>query len=1025
MSTFIFKRISLLLGLFVAISVCNATSLTREPLRASAGVVQFAYDSYSVNESAGLASIALVRTGGSDGTVSVSYTTRNGTALEGQDYTGVSGTVVFGPGETSKTISIPIIDDNLNEDDETVFIDLIGDAVGLPNSATLTIIDNDPIPTISINNISVLEGDDGTTDAVFTVSLSAPSGRTIQVDYSTQDNTAIEGGDYFGVSGTLVIPAGESSGSITVQVIGDTQIEPNETFYVSLHRPINVSITNSQGVCTILDDDSLPARASISDASIVEGNSGTQMMVFNVTLTDNMVSGGINILYSTTSGTATSGTDFVATSGTLNIARGRLTGTISVPIIGDTMYEPDETFSLNIYSNVALFAPRQATGTIVNDDAVPTVSISDPSIAEGNVGTTTLVYTVSLSNPSYQPVTVSFATRAGTGATDGVDYIGQTGQLVFNPGEVTKTVSVVVNSNTTYEPTKVVYVDLSNPIDATMPGGTTQETGQGQILNDDPQMPVIAIGNVSVVETNKGYVDAVLPVTLSSASTQTVTVAYATANGTALAGQDYVAASGTVTFAPGTTSATITVKVKGDRKKESNETFSVNLSNPSNGLFGNSSSGVVTIVNDDGLPKLWISNASMKEGDGGSKPMQFAVRLQKNMLTTVTVSYATVNGTALAGRDYVAASGTLTFAPGETQKTISVSIIGDLLNEPDETFFVKLSNPSGAQIQDGSATGTIQNDDAKPVLSVSNVTVTEGNSGTTPAMFWIRLSAASGETVKVNYSTEDGTASSRSDYVSTSGALVFNPGETAKSVVVLVKGDVVPELDETFYVHLTGASNATICTARGTGTIKDDDARSIICQFTDLMAYIRSLSADVFRKPSENNRSDLLKSISGANCALQRGDLFSAQFGLKGVLNGLSDAGRNGWVTQDDCRKDLYKRASGIGIFDQSSSAYSKSEDVIQATEDVQTPTTFGLEQNYPNPFNPTTTIRYSLREPGMVSLKVYDVLGRVVADLVEELQVAGVHSVQFNADRLPSGTYVYRINAGSFSDTKKLLLMK
>jgi chitinase len=192
------------------------------------------------------------------------------------------------------------------------------------------------------------------------------------------------------------------------------------------------------------------------------------------------------------------------------------------------------------------------------------------------------------------------------------------------------------------------------------------------------------------------------------------------------------------------------------------------------------------------------------------------------------VSYATADGTAKAGSDYTATGGTLSFAPGELRKTISVVIRGDTTYEPDESFLLNLANPSGATIADGQGVGAILNDDAAPPpplpsLSIGNVSVQEGNSGTTPATFTVTLSAPSASTVTVHYTTSPGTAAAGSDFTARSGTITFAPGQTRQTVSIPVVGDTAVEGNEAFVVRLSSPVNAVIGTAQATGTILDDD----------------------------------------------------------------------------------------------------------------------------------------------------------------------------------------------------------
>ena len=223
---------------------------------------------------------------------------------------------------------------------------------------------------------------------------------------------------------------------------------------------------------------------------------------------------------------------------------------------------------------------------------------------------------------------------------------------------------------------------------------------------------------------------------------------------------------------------------------------------------------------------LSINDVTVTEGNAGTTSAVFTVTLSTATSQTVTVNYATANGTATEGSDYTAASGTLTFAPGVTSQTLTVAVLGDTRNEANETFFVNLSTPSNATIADGQGQGTILNDDAAlPGLSINNVTVTEGNTGTTSAVFTVTLSAASSQTVTVNYATADSKATAGSDYTATAGTLTFAPGVTSQTITVSVLGDTVKEPTETFYVNLSNATNATIVSGRGRGTILDDDKK--------------------------------------------------------------------------------------------------------------------------------------------------------------------------------------------------------
>jgi hypothetical protein len=350
------------------------------------------------------------------------------------------------------------------------------------------------------------------------------------------------------------------------------------------------------------------------------------------------------------------------------------------------------------------------------------------------------------------------------------------------------------------------------------------------------QPVAMSISSPTVVEGNAGTVAAVFTVTLASPSDHDVSVDFATADLTpdqeywyggaaATAGVDYTATSGTLTIPAGQTSGTISVSVIGDRIGEPNELFFVNLSNPVHANIADPRA-VGTIFDDEPYVSMdYYSEAVVVEGNTGTKPMTFTVVLSTVYDVSVTVDYYTTDGSALAGSDYQEASGTVTFAPGETVQTLTVQVIGDTQQEDDEYFYVNLANATHASIGTATKAGYIVNDDTPPTISIGDASVVEGNSGTTPMTFTVSLSSVSGQGVWVNYTTANNTAkTSDNDYVPTSGSIYFAPGETIQTITVSIVGDTKKEKDERFYVKLSGADGATIADNQGVGTILNDDA---------------------------------------------------------------------------------------------------------------------------------------------------------------------------------------------------------
>ncbi len=226
-------------------------------------------------------------------------------------------------------------------------------------------------------------------------------------------------------------------------------------------------------------------------------------------------------------------------------------------------------------------------------------------------------------------------------------------------------------------------------------------------------------------------------------------------------------------------------------------------------------------------PGITITGGSVLEGNSGATPLVFNVTLSAAAPSSVTVNFTTVGGTATAGNDFVSQSGTVSFAPGEVLKTISIDVVGDTTYESNELFTVALSGVTGnATIKTASATGTITNDDAQPAVATLSISSVSALESVGAFAFTVTLSSASTSSVSVRFATANGTATSSgraADYSSTSGTLTFNPGETSKTIFVAVRNDASVEPDETFFVSLSRASGASIAVGRGIGTIRNDD----------------------------------------------------------------------------------------------------------------------------------------------------------------------------------------------------------
>ncbi len=582
-----------------------------------------------------------------------------------------------------------------------------------------------------------------------------------------------------------------------------------------------------------------PTLTVTAPASIPEGNSGTSTATFTVSLDSPAPAGGVSFTIDTQDGSASAGSDYVAISAASgSIAANASSTTIDVTINGDTVHEGDETFLVKL-SNIQHTANSTASviATITDDDPAPTISVADATVIEGNSGTATANFAVTLSNPSATDVTFTAQTMDGTATTADNDYVALDAATITIPARsVNGTVQVIVNGDTNIEPDENFSLLLSNAS-----GGTLANTSAtGTIQNDDSVTPTISINNVTQAEGDSGTSNFTFTVSsnVNAPAPDGYTVSIATADGTATAGEDYVATppAATVTIPAGMSSVQFAVVVNGDRKIEPNETFSVTLSNAPAGTQLGTAVGIGTIVNDDAAPALSVANASISEGDSGTQTLNFTVHLSSPATQGgVQFDVATADGTATTSdHDYVAnALAGQTIAEGQQDFTFAVTINGDTTFEPDETFSVRVTNIVGASNAGATvtATGTILNDDSKPTLSVADASVIEGNSGTNPALFTATLSSPAptgGVTFKIN--TADGSATvADHDYVAVVNATgTIAAGATSTTFTVTVNSDAIVEPNETFTVNISAITNAGNTTASATGTILNDDDLSIM-----------------------------------------------------------------------------------------------------------------------------------------------------------------------------------------------------
>lgn len=430
--------------------------------------------------------------------VTINYTTGDGSATAADnDYQAATSSIIIPLNGTSGVIPVNVNGDTKFEGNETFTVTLTSATnatLGSPVAATGTINNDDTQPVMSIEPaVSASEGNAGNTPFVFNVTLSNASSSAVSANFLATDISALQSdNDYLPAAGIVTIPANLTAGSLTVNVVGDTKFETGETFSVTLSAPSGGTLGTAVSTGTITNDD-LPPVVSIDNVSLSEGDAGTT--AFNFTVSLSQASGvAAAVDFTTNDGSATlAHNDYQTASGTVNFTPGVASQPVTVLVNGDQIQEGDETFTVNLSSPVNVQSGTlTGTGTILNDDAVPSISVGDAAIAEGDAGTTGLLFTVSLSNPTDQAVTVQYQTNDGTGTLADNDYQQASGQLIIPAKTLSAPVTVQLNGDVCGEADETFTLDLSSPSGAAIADGS----GTGTIQNDDdataPAVTVLA-----------------------------------------------------------------------------------------------------------------------------------------------------------------------------------------------------------------------------------------------------------------------------------------------------------------------------------------------------------------------------------------------------------------------------------------------------------------------------------------------------------------------------------------------------
>ncbi len=662
--------------------------------------------------------------------VTVNYTTVNGTAKSGADYSTITGSVTFYSFQITKTIEVPIVDDSIYEDNETLYMDISNSSHGyvVTRSRGSGKIYDDDRPPLEAKIYNRYEYEDDTNwDLKFTVGLNQTAPNDITMHYTTIDDSAIAGEDYIANSGTLTIAKGTQYGYIPITIIGDTTPESNENFKVKISSISEGTITRDTAWGTIRNDDAIKVYMDSYDTQ--EGNIGDHnKMRFKVYLAkDYPLDTPLTIHYQTQDGSstpsATSSSDYISKSGDITFNKGDRVKDIFVDIIGDNTIEENEFLQMNL-SGSSYIVTTHSQALILNDDGeYPTISLSssDYSIVEGNTSSKNLDFIFNLSSSALNGSSFHYETWNGTATTEDSDYIYTHGDMTIPEGTTSFKISVPINGDTKIEDDETFYFGFTNLNKLNY--GTTNEA-MATILNDDGSYPTLSFtkDSFSINEGNSSLKDLNFTLQLDAPALENSHFDYYTLDSSAKANEDYIKVDRTTFNIPkDATSITIPIKIKGDTTIENDEKFYLKIDNETDNLKIQGKQQVEgIIINDDGsYPKLDIEkpNYSSYEGNSSTHTIDIKLVLDKPALNNTFIDYYTYDKSAQDGssssedNDYIGISGKLNIPKDSTSATLQVTINGDRNIEPNELFILALNNPKNLTLGRRSTGVYILNDD--------------------------------------------------------------------------------------------------------------------------------------------------------------------------------------------------------------------------------------------------------------------------------------------------------------------------
>lgn len=804
----------------------------------AAGTMSFCRASYNVSEpDAGFttqATVVVTRTGGTQGTVSATYSSTGGSATAGSDYSAISGgTVTMADGISRAMFDIDVLGDDVYDPGEEITLALSGTAVvPNPDNANIIILDNDPAPVITLatNNYNV---DENAGQVVLTVNRTNASENAVTVDYATANGTAVAGAsattpgaDFVTSSGTLTFLPDDTAHTIIVPIVDETDYEADETFTLNLSAFSGGAVAGafSSATVNIVNDDAQPAGTlQFNNAGFTVSENETVTVYVTRTGGSN---GVVSAMYETIDGTAVSNgstPDFIATSGSVIFADGVSVQPIVISLIDDAVAENSESFTLALTGatgGAQLGSVIESTLSISdNDTAGVTVGAVSGSTSEaGGVAS----FTVALDSQPIDTVTIPISSEdPGEGTVSAAN-------LIFTAENWSTLQSVVVTGvNDTDVDGDVVYTvkvgEPSSVADEKYNALTDLDTADVSLTNidDDTVSVAFQLPSSSTVDESSGAhaISVIMKVSSGGSITNPVNVDVIDAGtGSANSTLDYnTFGTQTVTFASGSNhnaTQTVVIDVLDDSLYEGNESVNLQLVNPSGAGLVAPSTHVVTLTDDDPADKLQF-NPSSYTFDEAAGTVSIVVARTGTINVgslTATVSAGLAGDTAGDG-DYLLNDATVTIGDGLASSTVSMSLVDDASYEGLEFFTVNLNGADVAASNTAARINITDNDPAASFQFEFDTYRVDENTTSGEIILSVTRTGDLESNFTVNYVTgslSDVAQGGSVDYSSASGLLNFNPQQLTQTITIPIVDDNLYEGDESFTVALNNPSGTAV-----------------------------------------------------------------------------------------------------------------------------------------------------------------------------------------------------------------------